>query len=437
MNKALIKVVGAGLAGAEAAFYLANHGVSVELYDIKPKKFTPAHKNTDFAELVCSNSLKSDDVYGNAAGLLKEEMRILGSITMEAADRTKVPAGGALAVNRDEFSAFITKKIKEHPNIRFVSEEIKKIPEDGYTIIATGPLTADGLAEEIKSITGALSFYDASAPIIAADTIDMEHAFFGDRYGKGNGDHVNCPMTKEEYENFYSALRTAERAELHEFEKTDVFEGCMPVEIMAARGKDTLRFGPLKPVGLDDPKTGRWAYATLQLRREDALGTMYNMVGFQTNLKWGEQKRVFSLIPALKNAEYLRYGVMHKNTFINSPVSLNKDLTLKARPDVFIAGQLTGVEGYVESAACGLLAAIYAERKIKGKEQIYISEKTVLGALIRYITTDNPDFEPMNANFGILPPLNVTVKDKKERKRQMAERSIKETESFRQEILGE
>ena len=427
-----VKVIGAGLSGVEAAYYLANRGVKVVLYDIKPKAFTPAHKSENFAELVCSNSLKSADVFGNAAGLLKEEMRLLGSLTMEAAEVSKVPAGGALAVNREEFSRYITDKIKSHKNIECVSEEITKIPDGGYTLIATGPLTTAPLAEDIKALAGAMYFYDASAPIIAADSIDMEYAFKGDRYGKGDGDHINCPMNKDEYQAFYDALISAERATLHEFEKSDVFEGCMPVEIMAARGKDTLRFGPLKPVGLDDPKTGRWAYATLQLRREDKVGTMYNMVGFQTNLKFAEQKRVFSMIPALKNAEFLRYGVMHRNTFINSPKALNVDYSFKTRPSVFIAGQITGVEGYVESAGSGLLAAIYLERKLSGKNEILISENTVLGALSRYITTENKDFEPMNANFGILPP--ISVKDKKERKRLMAERSLAAVRQFKSEI---
>ena len=381
---------------------------------------------------MCSNSLKSSDVFGNAAGLLKEEMRILGSITMEAAEFSKVPAGGALAVNREEFSRFITDKIKSHPNIECVSREITKIPTEGFTLIATGPLTTAPLSESIKSLAGAMYFYDASAPIIAADSIDMNCAFVGDRYGKGDGDHINCPMNKEEYEAFYNALITAERANLHEFEKSDVFEGCMPVEIMAVRGKDTLRFGPLKPVGLDDPKTGRWAYATLQLRKEDKAGTMYNMVGFQTNLKFAEQKRVFSIIPALKNAEFLRYGVMHRNTFINSPSAINFDYSFKTCPNVFIAGQITGVEGYVESAGTGLLAAIYLERKLFGKSEILISENTVLGALSRYITTENKDFEPMNANFGILPP--ISVRDKKERKRLMAERSLAAAAQFKSEI---
>lgn len=431
----MVKVIGAGLAGSEAAWYLANRGLKVTLYDIKPLCFTPAHKSCGFAELVCSNSLKSADVYGNAAGLLKEEMRLLGSITMQAAEVSKVPAGGALAVNREEFSDFITDKIKNHPNIEFVSEEIEDISGEGYTLIATGPLTTTKLAETLKSLAGAMYFYDASAPIISADSIDAEHSFKGDRYGKGEGDHINCPMTKDEYEAFYNALITAERADLHEFEKTDVFEGCMPVEVMASRGKDTLRFGPLKPVGLDDPKTGRWAYATLQLRKEDKAGTMYNMVGFQTNLKWGEQKRVFSMIPALRNAEFLRYGVMHRNTFINSPTALNPDYSFKVRPNVFIAGQITGVEGYVESAGSGLLAAIYLERKLNGKKEVLISENTVLGALVKYITTPNKNFQPMNANFGILPPVTgMGKKDKAVKKRLAAERSLDALRQFKSEI---
>ncbi|MBR0190283.1 MAG: methylenetetrahydrofolate--tRNA-(uracil(54)-C(5))-methyltransferase (FADH(2)-oxidizing) TrmFO [Clostridia bacterium] len=427
-----VKVIGAGLAGAEAAYYLARRGVKVALYDIKPNSFTPAHNSENFAELVCSNSLKSSDVYGNAAGLLKEEMRLLGSVTMEAAEYAKVPAGGALAVNRDEFSVFITDRLKNHPNIEFISEEITEIPTDGFTVIATGPLTTERLSAALKKVAGALSFYDASAPIIAADSIDTEYAFKGDRYNRGDGDHINCPMNKDEYDAFYEALILAERAKLHEFEKSEIFEGCMPVEVMAARGKDTLRFGPLKPVGLDDPKTGRWAYATLQLRKENKAGTMYNMVGFQTNLKFGEQKRVFSMIPALKSAEFLRYGVMHRNTFINSSTALNPDYSFKEYPNVFVAGQLSGVEGYVESAGSGLLAAIYLERKLKGEREILISENTVLGALARYVSTENKDFEPMNANFGILPP--ITVRDKKERKRLMAERSLAAIKEFLSEI---
>lgn len=431
-----VKVIGGGLAGAEAAYYLAKRGVKVTLCDIKPNKFTPAHQSQNYAELVCSNSLKSNDIYGNAAGLLKEEMRLLGSITIEAADNTRVPAGNALAVDRVKFSEYVTNKLKEQENITHESVEVEDIDFDEYTIIATGPLTTEGLSNKIKQLLGdGLYFYDASAPIIDFESIDMENAFFGDRYDKGNGDHINCPMSKEEYEAFMEALISAERAPLHGFEDTAVFEGCMPVEVMARRGKDTLRFGPLKPVGLTNPKTGRWAYACLQLRKEDADGAMYNMVGFQTNLLWGEQKRVFSLIPALKNAEFLRYGVMHRNTFINSPKVLNKDYSLKDHPKTFFAGQITGVEGYVESGASGLLSAIYLERKLKGQSEVYLSDKTVLGALTKYITTENKDFQPMNANFGILPPMDRVIRDKAERKHAMAERSLSCVNEFIKELL--
>ena len=427
-----VKVIGAGLAGCECAYYLAKNGIKVELYDIKPTKFSPAHKNQNFAELVCSNSLKSNDVYGNAAGLLKEEMRLLGSLIIESADKHAVPAGNALAVNREEFAKYITDKIKTQENITFISKEIEDIDFDHYTVIATGPLTTGKLYDNLQKLCdGGLHFFDASAPIIAFDSIDMENAFFGDRYDRGNGDHVNCPMTKEEYEEFYNALISAERATLHEFEKKEVFEGCMPIEIMAQRGKDTLRFGPLKPVGLTNPKTDRWAYATLQLRREDQEGTMYNMVGFQTNLTFGEQKRVFSLIPALKNAEYYRYGVMHRNTFINAPKMLNQDYSFKNSEKL---GQITGVEGYVESALSGLMVGIYLTKKIKGEEYKTISPNTVAGALARYITTENKDFEPMNANFGILPPLSMVVRDKGQRKRLMAERSLQEINLFKKEM---
>lgn len=432
MNNKKIKVIGAGLAGAEAAYYLAKKGVKVELYDVKPKAFSPAHSSENFAELVCSNSLKSNDVYGNAAGLLKQELRVLGSLIIEAADKTRVPAGGALAVDREAFSAYVTKKVKAKKNVTFISEEVTDINTDEPCIIATGPLTVGKLADRISEITGGgLHFYDASAPIVSFDSIDTGEAFVGDRYDRGDGDHLNCPMNKEQYERFIAELSTAERADLHSFEKSEIFEGCMPVEVMAARGKDTLRFGPLKPVGLTDPKTGRWAYACLQLRKENESGTMYNLVGFQTNLKWSEQKRVFSIIPALKNAEFLRYGVMHRNTFINSPECLLPDYSLKNHPNVFFAGQITGVEGYVESAMSGLLAAIYAERKINLKPQVLISEETVCGALAKYITTKNQDFEPMNANFGIIPPLGAVIKDKKEKKRLQAERSLKQTEIFK------
>ena len=430
-----VKVIGAGLAGVETAYYLATHGIGVDLYDIKPKKFTPAHTSESFAELVCSNSLKSADIYGNAAGLLKEEMRILGSLTMSVAEKTKVPAGNALAVNREEFARLITKAIRENGNIRIFSEEVEKIDFNEYTVIATGPLTTDALSKSIAEFTGdALSFFDASAPIVEKDSIDFNSAFVGDRYDKGNGDHVNCPLSKEEYFAFIEELLKAERATLHDFEKSEVFEGCMPVEVMAERGKETLRFGPLKAAGLTDPKTGRWPYACLQLRREDERGELYNLVGFQTNLKFGEQKRVFSMIPALKNAEFVRYGVMHRNSFIDSPKVLNDDFSVKGKEKTFFAGQITGVEGYVESAATGILVGVYIERRLKGKSEIRISDKTVLGSLVRFITTENKDFEPMNANFGILPPLDKIVKDKKEKKRLLAERSLKEAELFRKEL---
>ncbi len=430
-----IKIIGGGLAGSECALYLANHGVKVELCEMKPQKFTPAHKDSRFAELVCSNSLKSNDVYGNAAGLLKQEMRLLGSTFTQAGDSTKVPAGNALAVNRELFAEYITQKINNNPNITVTHGEVTDIDDDCITVIATGPLTSQSLSEKIAELCpDGLSFYDASAPIIAFESIDMDNAFFGDRYGKGNGDHINCPMNKEEYSEFIRELKNAKKAELHSFEDMMVFEGCMPVEVMASRGEDTLRYGPLKPRGLDDPRTGRWPYACLQLRKEDAEGSMYNVVGFQTNLLWGEQKRVFGLIPALKNAEYLRYGVMHRNTFINSPKYLNKDFSLKANPDVYFAGQITGVEGYVESAGSGLAVAIHIERKINNKPPIEFSEYTVLGALANYITTENKDFQPMNANFGILPSLGKIVKDKALRKRQMAERSLNKIQELIKEI---
>lgn len=429
-----VKVIGGGLAGTEAALYLAKKGIKVTLFDIKPKSFTPAHKNPDYAELVCSNSLKSNDVFGNAAGLLKEELRILGSEVIAAADKTRVPAGNALAVNREEFSRILTKKIKSENNIECVSEEVKDINFDEYTIIATGPLTTGALSEKIFSITGGkLSFYDASAPIVTAESIDFNSAFIGDRYDKGNGDHVNCPLNKEEYVEFITELLNGEVTILHDFEKREIFEGCMPIEIMARRGIDTLRFGPLKPAGLADPKTGRWPYACLQLRKEDEEGKLYNLVGFQTNLKWGEQKRIFGIIPALKNAEYVRYGVMHRNSFINSPTSLNKDFSLKNNEKIFFAGQITGVEGYVESVMAGLIAAINCERKINGKEKINVPETTVTGSLIKYITTENCDFQPMNANFGILPT-SVFTKDKAEKKRLLAEKSIKDITEYKERI---
>ena len=422
-----VKVIGGGLAGSEAAYYLATRGIQVTLVEMKPKKFTPAHESRDFGELVCSNSLKSADVYANACGLLKEEMRMLGSLVMEAAEATKVPAGAALAVDRERFAAYITEKLRGHKNIRIVEEEVLALPEpeeDEYVIVATGPLTADALAEDIKNkLGGALHFYDASAPIVSAESVDYSCAFTGDRYGKGTGDYINCPMNKEEYYAFVEALLAAEKAELHEFEKREIFEGCMPIEVMASRGKDTLRYGTLKPVGLYG-EDGKRPFAVLQLRKENADGTTYNLVGCQTNLKFPEQKRVFSMIPALKNADYLRYGVMHRNTYIHSPSVLNRDFSVKNKERVAFAGQITGVEGYVESAASGLLAAVHIADKILKRPTRVFDERTVCGALETYISTQQKDFQPMNANFGILAPLPVRIKDKKERYRMLAERAI-------------
>ncbi len=424
-----VLIIGGGLAGSEAAYYLASRGIKTTLVEMKPKKFTPAHESENYGELVCSNSLKSNDVYANACGLLKEEMRILGSLIIEAADNTRVAAGAALAVDRDKFSAYITEKLRACPNLTFVHEEVTAIPEtekdgDRYVIIATGPLTSDALSEDIKEkMGGGLHFFDASAPIVSADSVDMEKAFTGDRYGKGTGDYINCPMTKEEYYAFVDALLSAERAHLHEFEKGEIFEGCMPVEVMASRGRDTLRFGTLKPVGLFG-EDGKRPYAVLQLRKENDLGTAYNLVGFQTNLKFPEQKRVFSMIPALHNAEYLRYGVMHRNTYIHAPDVLNRDFSVKNNRKLFFAGQITGVEGYVESAASGLLAAIHIADEILKRGTRVFDERTVCGALETHVSTPSKDFQPMNANFGILAPLPVRIKDKKERYKAYAERAL-------------
>ena len=424
-----VLIVGGGLAGSEAAYYLASRGIKTTLVEMKPKKFTPAHESENYGELVCSNSLKSNDIYANACGLLKEEMRLLGSMIIEAADATKVPAGAALAVDREKFSAYITQKLKSCPNLTLLSEEVKKVPsteEVGgrYVIIATGPLTSDALSEDILRLTGGgLHFYDASAPIISADSVDMSCAFTGDRYGKGTGDYINCPMDKDEYYAFVDALLGAERAELHEFEKGEIFEGCMPLEVMASRGRDTLRYGTLKPVGLYG-EDGKRPYAVLQLRKENEAGTTYNLVGFQTNLKFPEQKRVFSMIPALKNAEFLRYGVMHRNTYIQSPDVLNRHFAVMNNQRLFFAGQITGVEGYVESAASGLLAAIHIADEILERPTHVFDDRTVCGALQTHITTKVKDFQPMNANFGILESLPVRIKDKKERYRALAERAL-------------
>ena len=432
---AQVIVIGGGLAGSEAAYYLASRGVKTTLVDMKPKKFTPAHESENFGELVCSNSLKSNDYLANACGLLKQEMRTLSSLVIEAADNTAVPAGAALAVDREKFSAYITEKLKSCSALTMEQREVETIPEvekDGnrYVIIATGPLTADKLFEDIKQKTGGeLHFFDASAPIISADSIDMACAFTGDRYGKGTGDYINCPLTKEEYYSFVDELLKAERAHLHEFEKGEIFEGCMPIEVMASRGVDTLRYGTLKPVGLFG-EDGKRPYAVLQLRKENEAGTAYNLVGFQTNLKFAEQKRVFSMIPALKNAEFLRYGVMHRNTYIHSPSVLNRDFSFKNNRRIFFAGQITGVEGYVESAASGLLCAIAIFDEIAGNKPRTFSDRTVCGALQTHISSPNKDFQPMNANFGILEPLSVRIKDKKERYKTLALRAIEEIEEI-------
>ena len=397
---------------------------------MKPTKKSPAHKSDLFAELVCSNSLKASRIE-SAAGLLKEEMRRLGSVCLEAADKFSVPAGGALAVEREGFSGYITEKIKSHPNIEIKYECVNKVPDDGVTIIATGPLIDDALAADIKQKLGSeyLNFYDSAAPIVSGDSINMQSAFYQSRYDKGDGDdYINCPLNKEEYEAFHSALITAERAPLKDFEgDPTVYEGCMPIEILASRGTDAIRFGPMKPVGLTDPNTGHRPWAVLQLRKENCEGSMYNLVGFQTNLKFGEQKRVFSMIPALKDAEFMRYGVMHRNSFINSPCLLNKNLSLKSNPNVFFAGQLSGVEGYMESAASGIMVAINAAAYLNGKKPLILPTTTMIGAILNYITDpDTKKFQPMGANFGLFPPLETRVRDKKERYGLLAARGLKD-----------
>jgi len=431
---AKIKVIGAGLAGCEAAYIAAELGVQVELYEMKPIKFSPAHHSEGFAELVCSNSLRSNQT-SNAVGLLKEEMRLMGSLVMEAAYATEVPAGSALAVNRELFSDYITKKIKNHPNITVINEEFTDIPGDGITVIATGPLTSEALAKAVSDYTGGteLHFFDAAAPIIDFSSINTKIAFFASRYGKGNPeDYLNCPMTREEYDAFYNALVSAESAPLKSFDKElqedlTVFEGCMPVEVMAKRGYDTLRFGPMKPVGLPLPSTGEDAFATVQLRRENKEGTMYNIVGFQTHLTFGEQKRVFGMIPGLESAEFFRYGVMHRNTYLNSPGFLSPDYSVKDNPQLFFAGQMTGVEGYVESASSGFVAGINAAMRALGKEGVIFPKETEIGALAHYVSEGgiSSSFQPMNANFGIIAPLDKKVKGgKKFRNEAYAERSL-------------
>lgn len=412
-----INVIGGGLAGSEAAYQIAKRGINVKLYEMKPKKFSPAHSNENLAEIVCSNSFKSASLT-NACGLLKEELRRLDSLLIRCADITKVPAGQALAVDREKFSKLVTSEIEKNERIEIIREEVSKLP-DGITIIATGPLTSDALSDELISLTGdKLFFYDAAAPIVTKESINMDKAFTADRYGKGESDYINCPMTKEEYDTFYNELINAEGITKHEFEKGNLFEGCMPIEEMAKRGSQTLTFGPLKPVGFD-----KKYYAVVQLRQDNKEGTLYNLVGFQTNLKFGEQKRVFSLIPALENAEFVKYGVMHRNTYINSPKLLDETYNLKGT-DIYFAGQISGVEGYVESIASGLVAGINAVQKIEGKNKIVFSDETIIGALSKYISSPNKDFQPMNANFGILN-CDKKFKSKIEKYEFLAERSLK------------
>ena len=427
-----ITVLGGGLAGCEAAWAIANSGVAVTLVEMKPQKYTAAHKKETLAELVCSNSLKAARIE-SAAGLLKEEMARLGSVCVAVARECAVPAGGALAVDRDRFSEEVTRRITEHPLITIEHREVTALPDDGITVVATGPLTSDALAEDIARRFGeGLSFYDAAAPIVTVESVDMTSAFRASRYDReesGEGDYINCPMNKAEYEAFHEALITAETALLHEFDKPKVYEGCMPIEVLAKRGTDAIRFGPMKPVGLRDPRTGHRPWAVLQLRTENAAGTLYNLVGFQTNLKFGEQKRVFSMIPALKNAEFVRYGVMHRNTFLDSPRLLTQDMRCKALPHLFFAGQMTGVEGYMESAASGILAGKNAVRALRGEAPLCLSKETMMGALTAYISDPTvTKFQPMGANFGVLPPLEEHIRDKKERYGALAARALAKLE---------
>lgn len=426
-TKQPVWVIGAGLAGCEAAWTLAQQGIAVRLYEMKPQQYTPAHQYKGFAELICSNSLKAARI-GSAAGMLKEEMRILGSLTMEAAQQTSVSAGGALAVDRERFSDFITERILAHPLIEVVHQRVDHLPE-GTGIVASGPLTEEHLAQDIAQLCGEsyLSFFDAAAPIVTFESLDKDKVFFAARYGRGEDDYINCPMDKEQYEAFYEQLVQAESVQLHSFEREQmkVYEGCMPVEVMAKRGADTLRYGPLKPVGLTDPHTGRRPWAVVQLRSENRQGSLYNLVGFQTNLKFPEQKRVFSMIPGLEQAEFVRYGVMHRNTFLDSPRLLESDLSLKKRPEIYFAGQITGVEGYVESAASGILAGHNLARRLRGEQPLQLPLDCMLGALVHYISDPSvSDFQPMGANMGILPPWQERVKDKAKRYELIANRGL-------------
>ena len=418
-------VIGAGLAGCEAAWQLAVRGIPVTLIEMKPEKFTPAHHSAGFAELVCSNSLRSDQLT-NAVGLLKEEMRQLGSLIMRCADGTRVPAGGALAVDREAFSKEVTAAMEAHPLITVERREVTQLPRQD-AVIATGPLTSDVLAREIAALPGlkTLNFYDAAAPIVSGETLDMSRVFRQGRYGRGD-DYLNCPMTREEYEAFYQALLTAEKAQVHGFDGTQVFEGCMPIEVMASRGEMVMAFGPMKPVGLTDPRTGREPYAAVQLRAENREGTMYNLVGFQTRLKWGEQKRVFSMIPGLEHAEFLRYGVMHRNTFLHSPGFLDQTYQMIARPGLYFAGQMTGVEGYVESASSGLVAGLSLARRLLDLPPVDFTRRTAIGALAHHVSGATGDFQPMNANYGILDPLENRVRGKRNRYEKLSERALEE-----------
>ena len=432
-----VSVIGAGLAGSECAWQLAQRGIQVKLYEMKPEKRTPAHHTDAFAELCCSNSLRGAGLE-NAVGLLKEELRQLGSLILSCADATRVEAGGALAVDRHGFANLVTERIRSHPNITVIPGEVTAIPE-GEVVVASGPLTSDALAETLETLLGegcGLHFYDAAAPLVSAASVDMESAWFGSRYDKGTADYVNCPMTEEEYTAFWEALTTAQEAEVHGFEDSQVFEGCMPVEVMARRGRDTLRYGPLKPRGLKDPRTGREPYAVVQLRRDNAQGSIYNLVGFQTHLRFPEQKRVFSMIPALHDAEYLRYGVMHRNTFLDSPRYLNRYYQLKSEPRIVFAGQMTGVEGYVESAASGFLAGIELARRLRGMAPVDFPQETAIGALGLYVSNESiGNFQPMNVNFGIIPPLDHRVKGKRNKNAELSARSLAIIEARKEDIL--
>lgn len=437
-NKQTVTVIGAGLAGSEAAWQIAQAGYSVRLFEMKPQKFSPAHKSAGFAELICSNSLKAARI-DSAAGLLKEEMRRMDSLLVACADKTAVPAGGALAVDRDRFSELVTKAITEHPNIEVMHGEVTEIPAEGVTVIASGPLTSDTLAEQITNLCGgALSFFDAAAPIVTRESLDMEHCFTASRYDKGDDDYINCPMNKEEYDAFYEALITAERAPIHDFDVMNpkVYEGCMPIEVMAQRGHDTIRFGPLKPVGLRAPRTGHRPWAVVQLRTENAEKTLFNLVGFQTNLKFPEQKRVFGMIPGLKNAEYMRYGVMHRNTFLHSPGFLDAQYGMIGRPGLYFAGQMTGVEGYVESASSGLVAGISLARRMLGLPPVDFTTRTAIGALAHHVSGATADFQPMNANFGLIDSCEKRIRNKQERYAHVAARALDTIEAIRSNPLA-